>query len=248
MLRDIQRQFMLGILDGQTVANILPPSALSIYANNARVNFTQTLERTYPALSRLVGADYFRQCAHDYQSQHPSRRGDLQHVGEHFSSYLSKRHGADEYSYLADVAALEWAYQEALIKPELPALDVRRLTAVEPRSYVELRFRLQSSAHLVESRFPVLAIWQANVDAEDETSAERIDLASGGDRLLLARGHGKVRIHSLSQGEFIFLTRLLARDAFASAVEDAGDADPTFDPIASLQRFVALRAIVDFYL
>jgi hypothetical protein len=33
---------MHGLLDGTAVAGIYPPAALSIYANNARANFSQT--------------------------------------------------------------------------------------------------------------------------------------------------------------------------------------------------------------
>ena len=237
---------MRGVLDGQSAAGVTPPAALSIYANNARVGFTQTLKRAYPATLRLVGEDYFRQCAREFQRLHPSRSGDLQHVGEGFGDYLMERHGADEFSYLADVARLEWAYQEALIEAERAPLDIARLADVEARDYLNLRFCLQPSSRLVESVFPILAIWQANVG--DEPGEDRIELTGGADRLLLIRIFQGVRIHRLTAGEFTFLTRLLARDAFGAAVEAASDADSSFDPGASLQRFVALRAIVDFYL
>ena len=86
---------MRGVLDAQTVAGVSPPAALSIYVNNARVGFTQTLKRAYPAIERLVGEDYFLQCAREFQRLHPSRSGDLQHVGEGFCDYLLERHGAD---------------------------------------------------------------------------------------------------------------------------------------------------------
>ena len=247
MLRDIQRQFMQGVLDGQAVADILPPAALSIYANNARVNFTQTLMLTYPVICRLVGEDYFRQCAREYQRLHPSRCGDLQHVGDGFSDYLSNLHRDEEFRYLADVARLEWAYQEALIEFELPTLELNRLAAIEPKYYLELRFMLQPSARVVESSFPVLAIWEANATPQGP-GEDRIDLAAGDDRLLLLRTRGEVRIHRLDGGELIFLTRLLARDPFACAVEAASEIDPEFDPSTSMQKLVALRAIVDFYL
>ena len=247
MLREIQRQFMRGILHGDSVPGLLPPAAASIYANNARVNFTQTLKLTYPAIWRLVGEGYFRQCAREFQKRHPSRSGDLQHVGKDFSDYMATLHGADEFSYLADVARLEWAYQEALIESEFVPLDLNRLAQVDPRNYLDLRFRLQPSTRLVESAFPILAMWEANV-ADASAQEDRIDLNAGADRLLLVRTFDDVWIHRLTAGELTFLTRLRARDRFGAAVESAIDADPAFDPSASLKNFVALRAIVDFYL
>src|SRR5271154_2956773 len=85
VLRGLQEQFMHGLFENQAVPGISPPAALATYANNARVNFTETLKRTYPAVSRLVGEDYFRQCAREYRRRYPSRSGDLQHVGVRFS-------------------------------------------------------------------------------------------------------------------------------------------------------------------
>jgi len=246
VLREIQRRFMQGILHGESVAGLLPPAAVSIYANNARVNFTQTLKLTYPAIWRLVGEDYFRQCAHAFQQSHPSASGDLQHVGRDFPDFLRTLHGAGEFTYLADVARLEWAYQEALIEAEFGALDLTRLMQVAPQDYLQLQFHLQPSVRLLASAFPILAIWEANVG--DESGDERIDLGAGGDRLLLVRAFNGIRIHRLAVGELAFLARLGVGDAFAAAVDFASNADPQFDPGAALKKFVALHAIVDFHL
>lgn len=237
---------MQGILHGEAVPGLLPATAISIYANNARANFTHTLKLTYPAVSRLVGEDYFRQCARRFHTMHPSRSGDLQHVGRGFADFLETVHGADAFNYLAAVAQLEWAYQEALIEAELGALDLNRLTQVQPRDYLKLRFGLQPSVRLLESAFPILAIWEANVGGE--STEDRIDLRAGGDRLLLVRAFRGVRIHRLALGELVFLTRLRARDVFGAAVEASTEADPAFDPAAALRKFVALHTIVDFHL
>lgn len=237
---------MQGVLRGEVVAGVLPAAAVSIYANNARVNFAETLKRTYPAIWRLVGGEYFRQCAREFQRSHPSESGDLQHVGKGFSEFLARLHGADEFNYLPAVATLEWAYQEALIDSELGPLDLNRLAQVAPQDYLNLHFRLQPSLRVVESEFPILAIWEANV--ADDPAQARIDLGAGGDRLLLLRAFGSIRIHRIAFGECVFLTRLRAGDAFGKAVESASESDPAFDAEAALNKFVALRAIVDFYL
>jgi hypothetical protein len=246
VLRETQLEFMRGILDGAAVAGIVPPAALSIYANNARVSFIETLKRTYPAIWRLVGEDYFRQSAREFQHLHPSRSGDLQHVGERFAEYLVLKHGNDNYAYLADVARLEWAYQEALIDIELAPLNLARLALVDSLVYPHLQFSLQPSVRLVESRFPILAIWEVNV-ADELSTDECIDLNAGADRLLVLRAFNGVRIHRLDLGELTFLRRMEACDAFAPAVERAGEIDPSFDACKALQKLVALRAIVNFH-
>ncbi len=133
-LPELQRDFMQAVLEGsctpllgEIVAGDRAPSQrLAIYANNAETNFIESLRLSFPAIRRLVGDAYFTQCAREYRAQHPSRSGDLQHVGAAFPDYWADRHGRDEFRYLADIARLEWLYQEALTG--------RRSRAIRPRA------------------------------------------------------------------------------------------------------------------
>jgi hypothetical protein len=58
---------------------------------------------------------------------------------------------------------------------------------------------------------------------------------------------GEVGVHRLHIGEAALLQALKARDPFASAVEAAYEINPDFDPSGSMQKWVALGAIVDFH-
>jgi hypothetical protein len=167
-------------------------------------------------------------------------------VGGRFSNYLSTLHSTDQFSYLGDVALLEWAYQEALTEAELPPLDMARFTALEPRHYADLRFRMQPSARLIDSPFPLLAIWQTNFGAADPVEHDRIDLAAGADRLLLVRTLNQVRIHRLEEDEYALLGGFRSREALGSIIEALSNLYPAFDPGASLQKWLALQVIVDF--
>ncbi|HEY0802459.1 MAG TPA: hypothetical protein VGD54_16585, partial [Steroidobacteraceae bacterium] len=153
-----------------------------------------------------------------------------------------------QFSYLADVALLEWAYQEALTEAELPPLDMTRFAAIEPRRYADLRFRMQPSARLVESSFPLLTIWQANSVASDPVTQDLIDLDAGAERLLLVRTLNEVRIRRLELDEYALLSGFRAHMAFEPIIESVSDLYPAFDPGASLQKWLALHVIVDFYL
>ncbi len=222
---------------------ISPAQRLGIYANTAQSNFISSLVSNYPAIQRLVGEDYFRQCARDFHRRHPSRSGDLQPAGAQFPSYLSALHGGDEYRYLGEIARLEWLIQEALLAADQGPLDLAALGTVAPSAYDELRFELHPSARLFLSPYPCLRIWEANVGSEAEP--DLIDLSAGSDRLLLLRSLGQLRFHPLSEGEENFLRALQAHESFAAAIE-RGAPDPDFDAAAALQRFVVAGAIVDF--
>jgi hypothetical protein len=217
---------------------------LGIYANTTRVNFQQSLRASFPAILRLVGDDYFHQCAREFHQRYPSNCGDLQYTGAHFPDYLEGLHAAGEYRYLGDVARLEWLRQEALLSADHPPLDFGKLAAVAPSDYGELRFRLHPATRMLVSDYPSLAIWRANVGSDREP--EIIDLALGADRLLLTRKTLQVEVHRLSRDEHCFLVAVRRGERFSEAGEHGLECDGDFDAAATLQRFVLAGAIVDF--
>ena len=261
-LRELQSGVMRALLDGEpdgavpliAARGMAPKHRLDVYAGNARTNFIESLMSSYPAVRRLVGEDYFRQCARGFHTRHPSLSGDLQPAGTRFAQYLSELHGDDEFRYLSEVARLEWLVQESLLAADHGPLDLAKLQRVKPRDYDDLRFCLHPSARLFASKYPCVGIWEANVGSDAEP--EPIDLGDGPDRALLVRNRGQLNCHRLSFGEQRFLQSVQAGERFAAAVECgaarieaavAGDGETdTFDAAAALQRFVLAGVIVDF--
>ena len=107
-LRELQQQFA-GALFGDGVppeirANgVAVEARLDIYRNNLSEGFLKTLALEFPAIERLVGADYFRQMGLDFLCAHPSRAGNLHHVGTPFAAFLRARFAGTQYDYLPDV-------------------------------------------------------------------------------------------------------------------------------------------------
>jgi hypothetical protein len=254
-LRELQRDFMRAILDDPASAAALPvvsngiaaAQRLAVYAGNARANFSSALELSYPVVRRLVGVDYFEQCARGLSRKHPSRSGDLQPAGAPFPDYIDALHRDGEYRYLGDVARFEWLVQEALLAADHAPFDLGKLAAVAPADYDGLHFHLHPSLRLFESSFPCLAIWRANSAAEEPPL---IDLNGAPDaRIAIMHSGSDLRFHTLSAGEYAFLKALEAAAPFASAVAAgaAAGAAHAFDAGAALRRFVLASAIVDFH-
>jgi hypothetical protein len=245
-LREVQESFAAALFGGdpQPAASLLrhdgiePTERLAIYRNNLREGFRKTLALEFPVLQRLVGADYFRHLALAFQSAHPSRHGDLQHIGAPFPAWLRGRFGTTGYAYFADIAELEWAHEAVIVAPDSAPLRPAELAAVSPARYGELRFELALDCRLLQSPFPIVRIWQAN---QPQASDERvIDLGSGGDRLLVRRGRTHVEFHALDAANYAFLESLAAGLSLASALERALYVDPAFDVAAALGRSFAL--------
>src|SRR5215472_12071206 len=147
-LPELQKRFAASLF-GEPTAPVAPwiradgiaaELRLGIYRNNLQEGFAKTLALEFPVVRRLAGEDYFRQLALSFLAHHPSRSGDLHHVGAPFAAFLRGQFAGTAYEYFADVAALEWARQECLVAEDDEALDANALQAVPPHGYASLRF------------------------------------------------------------------------------------------------------------
>jgi Putative DNA-binding domain len=249
-LRDLQLQLAEALFDGATdpvrseiVANGLPvEERVDIYRNNLRVGYAKALAIAFPVIERLVGADYFRQLAGDLQRAHPSRAGNLHHIGAPFAAFLRERFADTEYAYLADVATLEWACEEALIAPDAQPISPDALRDIAPESYEHLCFELHPACALVKSAYPIVRIWRAN--QPEAAGDETIDLRDGGDSVVVIRTSEGIELACVSEGEHAALEAFARGLPLGIALEAAQAAEATFDLGAGLQRFFGMEILV----
>lgn len=253
MLRDLQRAFVHGALSDSASASlcaqiledgIAPARRLAIYRNNAVEGFLKTLQATFPAIVRLSGEDWFRQVGRRYMRRYPSRSGNIHYVGEQFATFLDTELAGSHYEYFADVARLEWAYQEVLVAADHPSFDLSALALVPPTDYGALTFSAHPAMRLVHSQFPVLAIWRAN--QPDAVSDEPIALDQGSSSVLVIRRADHVELRELPPATFALLAALVRGESLEQAAERALEVDPAVALDAALGQVVSLGALVDF--
>jgi len=248
-LRELQLRFCAAVFDDALDAvtpwihgdEIDAEARVSIYRHNVHEGFTKTLALEFPVIERLVGEDYFRQLALLLLAEHPSRAGNLHHIGAPFSLFLRRRFEGTPYSYLSDVAALEWAYQESMVAAEVPPLDLDTLRSVAPHAYEQLRFALHPACVLVRSAYPIVRIWTTN--QQNVGNEEVIELSSGADLVLVRRADDAIEFRRLSVGDFTLLGALARDTALGDALEAARALDPDFNLGAALRRFIALGVL-----
>jgi hypothetical protein len=251
-LRELQIAFLDGTLHGYpaqiasliAASELAPEARIAIYANNAREGFLQALAATFPVIEQLAGEDWFRQTGREYMRRHPSRSGNLQYVGERFALFLDDLLRGTDYAYFADVARLEWAYQEVLVAADHPTFDLDALSSVPPDDYGSLVFRVHPAVRLVESRYPVLAIWRANQPGA--TAAQPISLDAGAARVLVARRDDHVELREIPAADFALLAAFTRGATLGQAFELAAQADETADLALALGRVVKWQTLVDF--
>lgn len=231
-LRDIQLRFVAALYEGHD--GVVAPhidaddaaARIGIYRNNLREGFIKALALEYPVTEKLVGADFFRQTALEFQLQHPSRSGDLANVGEPFPGFLAARFGGGEFAWLPEIAELEWALQCVATAPAVPAPDITQLSSIPPQRFQDLVFEPNPATRLVESHFPVVRIWQTN---QPEAPAETVDLDAGGDRVLVRRRGDELEFVRLDAADFTFARMLARRTPLGLATDASLAVDPAFD-------------------
>jgi hypothetical protein len=203
---------------------------VQVYRNNARAMFEGALERTYPVLRRQVGEAAFGGLAREYRNEHPSRSGDLHWVGRDFPAWLDVRLAGSDYAWLAELARLEWACEEASVaaRHEPIALEVLASIPGELLENVELLF--QPCLRLVRSSYTVWSVWQAN---QGDDAGLPVDLAAGGECCVVACSEERVAVYRLDATDFALLELLVQGRPLGQAVStSAADA-------AVLQRLLA---------
>jgi hypothetical protein len=249
-LRELQLRFADALFDGadeRIAAHIVADGLgaaerIDIYRNNLREGFIQALGLGFPVIERLVGTDYFRQLALDFQRAQPSRAGNFQRIGVPFAVFLRERFAATEYAYLSDVAALEWAHEEVLVAADADSMSLDALREVDSSDYEHLRFELHPACKLVQSAYPIIRIWRAN--QADAPAEEVIDLRAGGENVLVLRTPEDIEFHRLPAGDFAALEAFARGLTLGEALEAAQSSKATFDLGAALRRFMSLNALV----
>jgi len=196
-------------------------------------------------VQRLVGTPFFYASVDAFVRAHPSRSGDLNEYGDTFGEFLAEYPPASELPYLADVARLEWAIDEAnratdsTIAPDI----VLGALAVLPAEHLPAsRLRIEPSCRLLASRFPVLRIWHVN--QPDHGGGLRVEFDARFDHLRIRREPDGIAIERIAVDEFAWLSALSRHASLATAIQCALDVDAGFDLGTALRRFVGDGTIV----
>lgn len=228
-------------------AETAPSDGLGIYHFHRRANFAQALALAFPVVERLVGEAYFRQLAAIHQTHHPSRSGDLHPAGAAFAATVRRYGASGDYAWIADVAEIEWAWQQAFVAADAPCLEAAALAAKPQTCWPDLRLRLHPSLSLLESPWPVRSIWEAHRDRASTPPEIRLD--RGGQRTRVSRERGEVTVRPCAPGDWVWSHALATGASLAeadAAAQASGDANFSFaSALAELFRAGLVSELCD---
>jgi hypothetical protein len=230
MLRELQRAVRRSLVERDdseastyVAANGLSAAGrLAVYRNTFSSVLTNALRLSYPAVHRLVGAEFFEGAARVFIEAQPPHSACLDDYGGEFAEFLSRFPPAASLAYLPDVARLEWAINRALHAPDAKLLELARLAKVDEADQARVRFKPHPSVHLVSAVYPADAIWRG-VLKQDDAALTAIDLSAGPVRLLVERRATGIEVRRLNDAEWRFTALLCAGRPLADAIEEAPD-------------------------
>ncbi len=210
---------------------------LNIYRNTVQVGLTNALRLSFPAVRRLVGADFFDGAAAIFIAEHPPGAAWLDYYGAAFPDFLRRFPPAATLVYLPDVARLEWLVNCAIHAADVAPLALEQVAAIPSHDYGRLGFNVHPAVGLLDAKFPVDTIWRAVLDADDATLAA-LDLDGGPVWLLVERLATGVEVRRLTEPAWRFAADLFGGRPLAALDRPDIDAAVLLAEHLAAQRFV----------
>ena len=199
-------------------------SRFSVYRNNVFASLIGAIAARYPVVRKLLWEETFNQVAHLYVTTEPPRSPVLLHYGDNFPEFLRRLGQSASASYVADVAELEAARTRAYHAADIKTVSSDTFRSLRPDRIPYLRIAMHPSVCLLKSEFPIVSVWEANRQAND--NRPRLWEA---ECALVARPRSQVEMWRLPLGTYEFFSALMYRCTVGEAVSRAMSNTPNLD-------------------
>ncbi len=210
-----------------------------VYRNNVVSSLIAALREGFPAVDRLVGAEFFDAMAAVFVRAHPPESPVLQLYGGAFPGWLERFEPARGLPYLADVARLDLALRQAYHAADAAPIDPARLSALPPERLLASRLVFAPAVRLVPSPYPLVAIRRSAMEAGAPKPAAVAETA------LVTRPGFDPHADALAPGAAACVTACLAGQPLEAALTAAAAAAPEFDLTATLTLLLSREALTD---
>jgi hypothetical protein len=199
-----------------------------VSAHCDRTRPIEVLAARYPVMRRLVGELSFRIVARRFIVSEPPSVPIPLSYGDNFPGFLRNQGTAASIEYVADIAELELARRRARYAADARPLAAAALSPLQTRRLHGLRVVLHPSVCIVQSRFPVVTIWESG-----QTGDGMID-RWGCEAALVARPFLEVEVRRLPPGGYAFLRALSEGQIVTTGAAIAAKATPKFELCSNL--------------
>jgi hypothetical protein len=186
---------------------------LDVYANMYFFRLRDVLAEDFARTAGVLGEARWHNLVTDYLLAHPPTRWSLRWAGEELPGFLRGHEYGAERPWLADLAALEWARNEAFQARDAEPVRPEALAVVAPEEWPALSFGAAPGAVLRPSPWDLAGWWDGDGSVPP---AE----APGGQVLLVWRDESNdVRHEPLAADDAEAARRLFSGAPFAEVCE-----------------------------
>lgn len=241
-------RFRAGLRDGGLPQGITardPAEAaqrFAVYRNNVAHGLGRALAQRFPAVERLVGAEFFAAMAAVFIDRHPPDSPMLFRWGAAMPGFLERFPPVAGLPYLPDVARIEWARGEAYHAADAPPVAPAELAGAAGQAG-GLRLGLHPSVRMVRTRFSAVTIWAAQQPGAAAAGPLTADRDEGA--VILRDPADAVQVLPAGPGDLALVQSLAGGDTLLAAAAAAMLAEPGHAPgpiLMTLVRHGALTA------
>jgi hypothetical protein len=209
-------------IDGD--ARLDPLGRVDIYANMYFFRLHDILAEDFAKTAAILGHARFHNLVTDYLLAHPSTSPSLRWLGRALPAFLGSHPYGTEFPWTPDMAALEWARNEAFQAADAPALGAADLGAFPPESWGDLVFTPAPHVSVLDVGWEVAPLFAAMDDG-----AEPGEPARRAMRLLVWRSGFAPAVEELGDEEARALDAALSGRTFGEVCDalaaDASDVE-----------------------
>ncbi len=148
-------------------ARVNAQARLDIYRDAYGLRLHECLEKDFPALVRLLGADAFAALARDYIAAHPSRHYSVRYLGRELGTFLAQHAQYGRDPVYAELATFEWALLEAFDAADAAPIALAAVATLAPAQWPQMQFQFHPSLQSIHLRTPVPALWKVATAGND---------------------------------------------------------------------------------
>jgi len=223
-----EQQRLLAAIWGEDTGEF-SAQGIAIYRRNLLANAQRALALSFPTIFELLDSNVSEQLAADFLLFSPPSQGDWGQWGAVFSAFISQHELSDDYAYLADCAALDWAVHQALHGTDttLDSASLQQLADVEP---AQLTVVINPNVVIMTSEYPLVDIFDAHHHIDEATRNDALHRAQTqlSDECIpcaamVFRPEYQPHVCLIPESEAMFMQILIANKSLGEALDSMSD-------------------------
>jgi hypothetical protein len=148
------------------VGKISLQQRLGIYKHAYCARLQEALATNYPIMQLYLGDDQFDELAKAYIAALPSNFRSIRWYGDCLEHYLTTTSPYNDYSYLAELAKVEWEMTLVFDAPDDAVFELTRLNAIPFEAWADMRLQVHASVGQHDFLWNVVDVWKKLSDEQ----------------------------------------------------------------------------------